>query len=110
MSVQRLEALTTDPELLLRAKLALKAVHEFTSHPKAGFLPHPGDVCDRVARELSGNAEFVADIDALQRERRKIAALGVFEFLKQNNYVVHILANSYDLPPQVAECCPGLYQ
>ena len=70
MPVPRLETLTKDSEQLLRAKLALKAVHEWTTHPKGRFIPHPADVCDRVARELSGNVDFVADLDALKRERK----------------------------------------
>lgn len=39
MSVQKLETLTNNPGLLLRAKLALKAVHQWNTDLKFNYYP-----------------------------------------------------------------------
>ena len=114
MSVQRLETLTNDPELLLRAKLALKAVHQWNNDTNFKYHPSPDDIGECVAKQLSGNAELQnaddLDLDALNRERKKVKELGVVEFLTRHGFVQALLPAAYWVPPSVAEYCPRLYE
>ena len=114
MPVQRLETLTSDPELLLCAKLALKAVHEWNNDPKFKYHPSPSEIGERVAKQLSGNADLRnaddLDLDALNRERKKVKDLGVVEFLTKHGFVQALLPAAYWVPPDVAEYCPRLYE
>ena len=120
MSVKRLETLIENLELLSRAKLALKAVHQWNTRPEYKYYPNAGEIHERVAKQLSGNTEladfgmsYVADknsLDALNRERQKVEDLHVVEFLKQGGFIEELGPGQYWVPPEVADLCPRLYE
>ena len=111
---KRLETLTQDPKLLKRAKLALKAVHEWNTDPNFKYNPHPSDISDKVAHIMSNNVSINdvedLDLDALNREREMVRKLDVIGFLIHNGYIQHLCFQAYWVPPNVAEYCPKLYE
>lgn len=114
MAIQKLEDLTTDSELLLRAKLALKVVHEWATDIKFKYNPVASEIVDRVAMQVSGNADLVTgddfDLDALNRERKKCNELGVIAFLTSYGFIQPLVGPYYWMPPEVVKQCPRLYQ
>ena len=83
--IPRLETLTNDQELLERAKLALRKMHEWDGK----YNPIPSEIKESVARELSGYSVEIDnfDLNALNRERKKMNDLRVVEFLTEHGFI-----------------------
>ena len=113
MVVQRLEALTSNPELLAWAKLALRAVHEWNT-TEGGYRPSQGEIGDYVAIRLTGNenknGDEDFDLDALNRERGRFRNLGVINFLSKWKFIEALVPGAYWVLPEVRAYCPRLYQ
>lgn len=113
MPIRRIETLTADPDLVARAKLGLKAVHE--NGARGSFL-NSTDLENNVVRGIVGNLSsgdndaLDAHIDALEAERKKFKELGVENFLLKNGFVVPLYVGAYTIPLEVAKSCPGLYE
>ena len=106
MPVPRLETLTTDPKLLLRAKLALKAVHDFNTNILFQWDPSYEDIRCQVAMTLSRRC----DSNALNSEKKKFDDLEVLEFLEQHGFVRDLSPNGYHISREAADQRPRLYE
>ena len=96
--MQPLECLTSDPELLLRAKAALKVVHGWNNDPTFPYNPAPFEIQDRVACLLDPKADQNNgnySLNALNREREKFKSLEVIQFLTKNGFLVAISPIAY---------------
>ena len=109
MRTPKLEDLTKDPQLLLCAKLALKAVH--TLNPNSGQPRYPDfiEIESYVARGLMHRADQQS-AEAFGIKLKEVKSLGVVGFLRSNNYIEPYSDNRYCISKEIVANCSQFYE